>query len=246
MKVHIDWMFCHNRKCKRLDCLRHEKNMEYNVLSKVSSADKYLKKCNEETGYPEILLQEPAHPELSYEDFGYSSDFEYEEDIDDTSDSKKNDNTALVEDITESSQGYISFLNDIVKHSRVKFYIEPFVGNSRSILKIEGVPNKFGTDINKEKLERKMKECKGSSKEFQVKDYKVWDRVILSDTYKGKCIVFCEPPRHDSEHFNMEEFINKMKEWGAKNKVYVRCNKLKRRKPLFIIKEGEDYIYQLY
>lgn len=239
MKVHIDWLFCHNRKCERLDCLRHEKNMEYNVLSMVSSKVRFMKNCNEESGYPEILLTEPEKPELSYEAFGYSSDSEL--DIDKQIKEKE------TEDFIDNSEvsGYVDFLNDIVKHSRIKFYIEPFVGKSNSILKIEGAPNKFGTDIDPDKLQSKMEECEGSSKEFQVKDYKVWDRVILSDTYKGKCIIFCEPPRHDSDHFNFEEFLNKMREWGARNKVYVRYGKIKRRKPLYTIKEG-DYIYQLY
>lgn len=238
MKIHIGWRFCHNRKCKRLDCLRHEKNMEYNVLSMVSSNFK----CGEENGYKCILLGEPVTPELSYRDFGHElEDCEVEE-------SKKETKSEVQVDEKEQANedlGYIDFLNDIVKHSRVKFYIEPFVGNSKSILKIEGVSNKFGTDINEEKLNRKMVECKGSSKEFQVKDYKIWDRVILSETYKGKCIVFCEPPRKDSEHFNQEEFLEKMRAWGAMNKVYVRCGKLKRRRPLHIIGE-DDFIYQLY
>lgn len=230
MKVHTGWKYCHNRKCQRIDCLRHEKNMELNTLS---LRGEFL--CNEENGYREALFTKPEKDELTYQDLGHTPDDYEGEEI-----SKK-----VLTPINESTQGYIDFLNDIIKHSRVRFYIEPFVGKSNSILKIEGVSNKFGTDISEENLRNKMNECNGSDKEFQVKDYRVWDRVILSDDYKGKCIVFCEPPRKDSETFNQEEFLEKMREWGAKNKVYVRCGKLKRRRPLYTIGD-DDFIYQLY
>ena len=87
-----------------------------------------------------------------------------------------------------------------------------------------------------------MTQMNGSEKSFRACDYKTWSKPLLSDAYKGKCIIYCEPPKQDSDHFNIDEFIEVVKEWAPRNRVFVRYSRLKRRKPVLDIGE-DDFLY---
>jgi hypothetical protein len=129
----------------------------------------------------------------------------------------------LVETISSSTEGYIDYLNKVANELDIWFYIEPFVGNSESIFKIEGKFVNYGTDLDREKIEDLCSKYPDKIKNFQARDYKTWDKVLLNDKYKGHCIVYCEPPYINKQNeFDMKEFLGVVKKWSSKNKVYVR------------------------
>lgn len=223
----LRYKFCHKRKCERYsECLRNEHNMWYNWISVVMDGEG----CDEKSGFPLFLSIPPKENEIKSDEIpGYYGDEEVEEDC--------------AEEVTEVD--YVEYINNLIKKSRkATIYLEPFVGNSKSIDKIVGIENKFGTDISPDKVKNIMEKCNGTSKGFRACDYKVWNKILLSDSYKGKCIIFCEPPRKDTENFKFDEFFDIAKKWAEFHKVIIRCERLPRRSPVLEIND-KDKLYFL-
>lgn len=242
--------YCHRfmNDCPKKDvCLRCDRNMLKNWISCVmSNLD-----CNEKNGYPYLLTEPPLEDELPKDYFGsFGASYEEDETEEQSEQEVKDTESGISESVSnetelkesvETSGKIIAYLNDVISHSRTDFYIEPFVGHSSTIQDITGIKNVLGTDIDSAKIESLKSTLKGSY-QFKACDYKIWSKPLLSDSYKGKCIIYCEPPKQDSDKFNLEEFLSVIKEWAPKNRVFVRYSKLKRRKPVLEISEN-DFLY---
>jgi hypothetical protein len=190
--------------------------------------------CDESNGYPYLLTEPPEEDELPknyFGSFGFG-DEEVEDEVEDE-----------IEEVSSTTQQVVEYINNLITHSRISFYIEPFVGDSETIDKIEGVSTILGTDLNPEKVEEVKERMRGSSKTFRACDYKTWNKPLLSKDYKGKCIVFCDIPEN-SETFSVEEFVEIAKEWAKNNKIVVRSSKLKRRHPELILGDN-DFLYRI-
>lgn len=230
------YKYCHRfmNDCPKRDvCLRCDRNMIMNWISCVIQNPN----CNEDNGYPLLLLEPPTEDELPKDYFGnlgFGSDSDEIEESEEPED-EVTENTSTIQ--------VVEYLNDLIKHSRATFYIEPFVGGSKTIDKIAGIQNVLGTDLDTEAVEEIKELMGGTSKTFRACDYKTWNKPLLSKEYQGKCIVFCDIPS-DSETFNVEEFVETAKEWASKNKIVVRSAKLKRRRPVLELGDN-DFLYRI-
>ena len=88
---------------------------------------------------------------------------------------------------------------------------------------IQGKCAKYGTDLDTEKIDDLCKQYPDKVKNFQARDYKTWDKVLLNDKYAGHCVVYCEPPYiNKPDEFDMKEFLEVVSRWAKHNKVYVK------------------------
>ena len=237
------YKYCHRfmNDCPKRDvCLRCDRNMIMNWISCVMQSPN----CNEGNGYPFLLLEPPEEDELPKNYFGSLGfgDGSEEPETEETKETKETKEQEVKTEDTSITQ-VVEYLNDLIKHSRATFYIEPFVGGSETIDKIKGIQNVLGTDLNPDAVEDIKKFMGGTSKTFRACDYKTWNKPLLSKEYQGKCIVFCDIPS-DNETFNVEEFIETAKEWASKNKIVVRSAKLKRRRPVLELGDN-DFLYRI-
>lgn len=196
------FVYCHNRGCIRDDCLRKEVYMPFNVLCKRTTFD-----CSDKNGYKHFLGSQPEISEITGKR---------------VSDMSRKEDTGSEETFKDSRE-YIGILNDLANRPKTWFYIEPFAGNTDSLFDIKGDFTKYGTDIDEEKIEDLKKNHSELSKNFQVIDYKYWNKVLLDEKYKGHCVVYCEPPYMNKEgEFSMDEFVKTIEEWSHFNRVFVR------------------------
>lgn len=129
----------------------------------------------------------------------------------------------VVTNNNEDGFEYVELLNKITGSLNTWFYIEPFVGNSESINAIKGDFTKYGTDLDEYKIGVLKNKYPERVKNFQVRDYKSWNKVLLDSKYKGHCIVYCEPPYLDKQdEFKISEFVKVVEEWSHMNRVFVR------------------------
>ena len=208
-------IYCHNRKCERDDCIRKEIYMPFNVCCKRRDFD-----CNKSNGYKDFLGEETSILESEQESEikeSVISESPKEVEI-----SKENE-IHISETTQESELTYLDYLNQITEDENIWFYIEPFVGNTDSISLIAGKCAKYGTDLDKEKIDALCEKFPDRVKNFQVRDYKTWDKVLLNDKYAGHCVVYCEPPYiNKPDEFSMKEFLEIINKWVSKNRVFVR------------------------
>lgn len=189
--VFLNYKFCNQPLCERKDeCLRYKRNAPWNVICSVMNRPN----CNKGNNYVLYLEFPPEVDELPEDYFGY----------------KVSDNSSKV-----SNKKYKA-LDVIKKHitKDTQFYIEPFVANSKTVYKIKNVPNIFGTDTNKEALDKLIKKYNLNPKHFIAYDYSNWDKVLLNTNYQNKCLVYCDVPDNIDSNF-----YTKAKTWSEHNIV---------------------------
>ena len=192
--VFLNYKFCNQPTCMRKDeCLRYKRNAPWNTICSVMNHPD----CNKKNNYPLYLEFPPESNELPEDYFGYKVTKE-----------EDNKSTNKVYKPLDVIRSYIT--------KDIQFYIEPFVANSKTIHKIKGIPNIFGTDTDKEALDKLIKKHNLNPKHFIAYDYTNWDKVLLNESYQNKCLVYCNVP--DNIDY---EFYIKAAKWSVNNIILI-------------------------